>query len=367
MTFLACLPRVTRVQRDVVVIGASAGGVEALLALVSELPADLPATILVVLHVSASHRSVLPDMLQKRGPLPARHARHGEPMRKGRIYVAPPDRHLIVRGSTLALVNGPRENGARPAIDPLFRSAARSLGPRVIGVVLSGALDDGTAGLQAIKRNGGLAIVQDPAEAIISDMPRHAMERVAVDHCLGIVELAQLLPALVEEKVEPMKKVSRSADGELRVALPGGDPPGAEGVPSAFSCPDCGGVLMELHDGEVLHFRCQIGHAFGIEALREHQEYALEGALWAALRALEEKGALARRMAARSRHLTHLKSADRFDDRAVSAERQAQLVRAALEHEAGEAPVSPAPAEKQAERRAKPRARQKSLRRGTRS
>jgi two-component system chemotaxis response regulator CheB len=345
------------VRRNLIAVGASAGGVEALMDLVNGLPPDVPAAVAVVVHLSPNHRSVLPRMIEKAGRLPARHARDGDIIRPGMIYVAPPDRHLIVQDAHLRLMQGPKENGARPAVDPLFRSAARALGPRVIGVVLSGALDDGTAGLHSIKRRGGLAIVQDPDEAIVGDMPRNAMANVPVDYALSAGEIGKLLPRLAREEVVMMQHPTLPPDEELRVGL-GGVRPIGRGAPSQFSCPSCGGVLMEEHEGDVLLFRCQVGHAFGVESLRTEQEDALESALWAALRALEEKASLSRRMAVRARELKQVRSADRYDERAISAERQAQLVREALQHAQAEMVPIAAPPRK---------ARAKRARKGTRS
>ncbi len=187
---------------DIIVIGASAGGVEALTNLVSLLPGELPASLFIVLHVPPHGSSVLPRILGRKSQLPVVHASHGEPILPGRVYVAPPDHHLLIRRGVIHLSRGPRENGHRPALDPLFRSAAVAYGPRVVGVVLSGSLDDGTAGLEAIKQRGGLAMVQDPNEALYPGMPRSAVETVAVDHVAPISELAVLLDHLAHDAVE---------------------------------------------------------------------------------------------------------------------------------------------------------------------
>jgi two-component system, chemotaxis family, protein-glutamate methylesterase/glutaminase len=319
--------------RDVVVVGASAGGVEALVGLVEHLPSDLKACVLVVLHVASDRTSVLPRILTTAGPLPATHATHGERPEPGHIYVAPPGRHLLVHDGELRLSLGPKEGGHRPAVDALFRTAARARGRRVIGIVLSGALDDGTAGLVAIKQRGGIAVVQDPDEAIVGDMPRNALQNVPVDHVLPVAEIGALLRRLTREKLEaPDPPPKALLERESLIALDGGtadlEPP--PGEPSQFSCPSCGGVLNEIHDGDLLRFRCQVGHAYGSEALRSEQQQEFEGALWAALRALEEQAALCRRLAVRARELTQGRSAERFDDRALAAEQQARLVREAL-------------------------------------
>jgi len=318
-------------RRDIVVIGASAGGVEALTALVRVLPADIGASIFVVLHMSAEQKSVLPRILSSAGKLPAKHARDGEPIISDRIYVAPPDHHLLLHDTHVRVVRGPRENGHRPAIDPLFRTAAYSFGPRVIGIVLSGALDDGTAGLVSIKSRGGLALVQDPNEALVEMMPRSALENVDIDHVLPVSEMGALLPQLTREhaqepparsallEVESALQLNGSTEGVLKV-----------GEPSGIACPACGGVLNEVHEGDLLRFRCRVGHAYAPESLYDEQGVALESALWAALRALEEQVALGKRMASRAKELGQLKSATRYEDRAESAESQAKTVRRAL-------------------------------------
>ena len=320
-------------RRDIVVIGASAGGIEALGGLVRHFPADLGAAVLVVLHLAPEHKSVLPRILSSAGPMPAKHAHNGEALVPNCIYVARPDHHLLLHESHIRVIRGPRENGHRPAIDPLFRTAAYTYGPRVIGVVLSGALDDGTAGLIAIKNQGGLAVVQDPNDALVGGMPRSALENVEIDHVLPVAELGKLLPELVAEtvsepavaahsamlEVESTLQVRGSTDGALKV-----------GDPSSLGCPECGGVLNEVHDSALLRFRCRVGHAFAPESLYLEQRTAMEGALWAALRALEEQASLARRMAIRARELRQVRSATRFDERADAAEGQARTVRDAL-------------------------------------
>ncbi len=318
-------------HRDIVVIGASAGGVEAVTGLVKEFPADLGAAIFVVLHVAAGYKSVLPRILSSAGPLAAEHARNGEPIIPNRIYVARPDHHLLLHDSQVRVVRGPRENGYRPAIDPLFRTAAFAYGPRVIGVVLSGALDDGTAGLLSIRGQGGVAVVQDPSDALVDAMPRSALKNVDVDHVASAAELGALLPELVRETVEDVRPPPPLLERESALDLSGS----TEGVlkvgsPSSLACPGCGGVLNEVRDGDLVRFRCQVGHAYAPESLYLEQRAHLEGALWAALRALEEQAALSRRMATRARELGHNRSSVRYGERAVAAEAQARTVREAL-------------------------------------
>ncbi len=274
-------------NHDIVAIGASAGGVEVLLTLVSELPADLAAAVFIVVHQQPNHVSTLPELLSRRGPLPATHPLHGEQIQPGTIYVAPPDNHLQVRAGTVEVVRGPKDNGHRPAADVLFRTAAASYGSRVIGVVLSGYLDCGTAGMMSIKARGGLAVVQDPATAAADEMPRHVIERVAVDHVVRPVELPGLISRLVATPagppVEPDPFIKQLEGIEL-------------GQRAEIVCPICAGVLTEAHPGLFQHFRCHVGHAFTLGSLVREQSEELERAVWAAVRALEESAALARRV-----------------------------------------------------------------------
>jgi two-component system, chemotaxis family, protein-glutamate methylesterase/glutaminase len=286
----------------VVVVGASAGGVSALQALAEGLPADLAAAVLVVLHVS--EESALPRILDRAGPLPADHARDGERLLPSRIYVAPPDRHLLVERDRVRVVRGAQENGHRPAIDPLFTSAAVSFGPNAVGVVLTGLLDDGASGAAAISRHGGTVLVQDPDEALYSSMP---LSTIAADHPDAVVPAARMA-AVVAETVGRMKGMPADEPGqgrndelELELAVNGPDELGQEapGTRSPFSCPTCGGGLWQADDDDVLRYRCRVGHAFGAESLLHAQSEGLDDALWTALRALHERADLARRVAKR--------------------------------------------------------------------
>jgi two-component system, chemotaxis family, protein-glutamate methylesterase/glutaminase len=320
--------------RDIIVVGASAGGVEALTQLVRRLPADLPASIFVVLHLPAHSPSLLPQILSRSGALPASHPADGEPIQVGRIYIAPPDFHLLVESGRVRLTRGPRENGHRPAMDPLFRTAARSFGPRVVGVVLSGTLDDGTAGLAAIKLQCGVAVVQDPDEALYAGMPRNAMESVAVDHSLPVAAIADLLDRLARESLvteddpvtEKIQKESRIAAFDMD-AIEDEDRPGH---PSVFGCPDCGGTLWELHDGDLVRFRCRVGHGWTANGLLAEQSDGIETALWTALRALEERAVLCRRVADRMRQRGLASSAERFQRQSVDSRQRAAVLRQVL-------------------------------------
>jgi len=322
---------------DIIVIGASAGGVEALREVVRGLPADLQGALFVVLHVPAQSPSILPRILDRAGPLGVAHAVDGEPITPGRVYVAPPDNHLMVERGRVRVVHGPRENRYRPAVDPLFRSAAVAYGPRVVGVVLTGALDDGTVGMTAVKKCGGVAVVQDPHEALYSGMPSSVMRGVKVDYCVRLSEVAPLLARLSREPAgEGVYAVDEDLKTENRIAEQELDPDelfkAVEriGQLSAFTCPECGGALWELNDGGLLRFRCHVGHALSAESLVAEQNEGLETALWSAVRALEEKMALSRRMAERSRRSNFERSARGFDEKAREAERQADTVRQLL-------------------------------------
>jgi two-component system chemotaxis response regulator CheB len=322
-------------RHDIIVVGASAGGVEALLRIVRGLSPDMPAAIFVVLHLPAGSQSALPDLLGRAGPLPAAHAQHHEVIQHGRIYVAPPDRHLLLSNGRVHVTVGPRENGHRPAVDPLFRTAARIYGHRVVGIVLSGALDDGTAGLAAVKLRGGVAVVQDPADALFPSMPKTAMDHVVVDHVLPAQEMGTLLADLVGQPGPniPVPVPSATMEVEARVAELDSDAVHEEdrpGSPSVFGCPDCGGVLWELEEGELMRFRCRVGHAYSPDTLSVKMLESLEDALWVALRALEEQAALAHRLARQAQDRGQVRVAARFSERRDAAHRRAELIRQVL-------------------------------------
>ncbi|MFL5802534.1 MAG: chemotaxis protein CheB [Roseiflexaceae bacterium] len=322
---------------DIIVIGASAGGVEALSTLVGALPADLPAAIFVVMHIPAQSPSMMPDILARAGDLPAIQPTDGMAIAHGHISIAPPDHHMLLEPGRIRIVHGPRENRHRPAVDPLFRSAARSYGPRVVGVIVTGTLDDGTAGLLAVKQRGGVAIVQDPEEALYPGMPRSALENVLVDHCLPLAEIAPLLVRLAHAPVRAVESDASPVPNEMKqeisvttmdlAAMIGNDHPG---TPSAFSCPECGGVLWELHDGELSRFRCRTGHAYSPESMVAGQSDTLEEALWVALKTLEESLSLSRRLGRQARERGQPLVAERFFERARDAEQRIMLIRQVL-------------------------------------
>ena len=326
---------------DIIVIGASAGGVQTLQELVRGLPADFPAAIFIVVHVSSSSPGLLPQILTSRGKLPAAYAVEAMPIRPGRILIAPPDYHLLIKSGCVCVTRGPKENGFRPAVDPLFRTAARAYGPRVIGIILSGMLDDGTMGLSHIKAAGGIAIVQDPAEASFPSMPASAIQNVDVDRVLPIREmpgaLLELVHAQIPEGVERMpnhKNIEPDIAEVGSEALVTGELPYP---PTALTCPECGGALWELKNGKLLRFRCHVGHAYTAESLVSEQGNALEAAMWTALRALEESAALRRRMAERARKGNFPAMAKQYLDQAAESEARAAVVRKVLVSEPGQA------------------------------
>ena len=320
--------------RDIVVIGGSAGSIEAVAELVKGLPQDFPGSVFVVVHFPGSVTSTLPRILSRAGPLPARHAVSGEEIEPGRIYVAPPDCHLYLSDGQTRLTRGPKENGHRPAIDPLFRTAAHSYGPRVVGVVLSGNLNDGTAGLLAVKQHRGIAIAQSLESALYQGMPRSAIEHVEMDHVLAPSEIPLLLTELALEPVQRPEVVLMpdiSPDDQQADDFAIADRHTQPGVPSTMTCPECHGTLWEVKDNELVRFRCRVGHAYSDEALLVHQSEQLEAALWTALRSLEEHSALARRLAARANSRGHSHSASSFTEQAMDAEHHASVIRTALD------------------------------------
>lgn len=290
-------------HRDVIAIGASAGGFHVLMELAARLPADLPAAILIVLHIG-SHASDLPKLLSARGPNPAVFPHSGQPLRHGMVYVAPPDHHILLHGDAIRLSRGPKEHHARPAIDPLFRSVAIARGARAIGVVLSGRLDDGTAGAQAIKQCGGIVVVQDPHDAEQSSMPASVCENVEVDRCVPRALLADTLINAVGVPAAAPLGVPAWIVREQRVSEGEADPMedlNQIGKPSVFACPDCDGVLWEILDSKPKRFRCHTGHAFSLRSLEYTQATNTNRALWSAIRALQERETLLTELVADNR------------------------------------------------------------------
>ncbi|GAA3345848.1 chemotaxis protein CheB [Amorphoplanes nipponensis] len=311
-----------------VAVGASAGGVESLRALVAGLPPDFPAAVLVVLHLPRDSPSALPTILNRSGPLPAAAAVDGEPLRPGRVYVAPNDHHLLLLDGHLRLSHGPAENGHRPAIDPLFRSVARAAGNRGIGVVLSGSRDDGAAGLASVVARGGAAVVQDPADALYSSMPLAALALAPTGHVAPAAKLGGLLAEMTAMPLPtgPELPADVLLDQEVAMADLAGTTTDEIAPPAGFGCPACGGGLFQIDDGPMPRYRCRVGHAWSPESLLDEQALALEGALWMALRALEEKSELSRRMAASGTHRRAGTSA-RFNHIAADADAAGATIR----------------------------------------
>lgn len=318
-----------------VVIGASFGGVEALLALAAALPKDFPAIVAVVLHVGPQP-SILPELLSRAGALPARHPVDLEQPRPGVLYVAPPDHHLLVSPQGLRLSRGPKENHTRPAIDPLFRTAALHWGPDAIGVILTGQMDDGTAGLAAIKACGGTTVVQDPQEAIAPSMPSSALANVDVDHCVLLPAIGPLLvrlatvfsPAPRPAPPEGVLKEQALFEGENPM-----DNLKSIATPTQLTCPQCGGTLSELKDARPLRYRCHTGHAYTALTLDSAQADQTDHALQAGHRALKEREALLRRMAVVSRQLGHDAEARAGLEQAERVHQQAERLATMLEEE----------------------------------
>ena len=334
---------------DLIVIGGSAGALPVLQQVLRGLPADLPAAVLIVVHQAQSQPGKLPEVLG--GPLPAAHARDGEPIELGRVYVAPPDHHLMVEpAGRLRLSRGPKQNRFRPAVDPLFRTAARVYGPQVIGVIVSGLLDDGTFGLMQVKRFGGIAICQDPAEADAPDMPASAIRNARPDFVLKSSEIAGALDRLVRTAGPPPANGAASMSQRQTPTSSAGVPSdagdiadrgdnalttgGITGPPSALTCPDCGGALWERHEQGLLFYRCHVGHSYSAESMAAEHGELLEQTLWAALRMFEESASIHRRMASRAEQGEPV-MARRYHERAEETQARIELLRRILLGENG--------------------------------
>jgi two-component system chemotaxis response regulator CheB len=315
-------------KRDIAVVGASTGGIDALRQLVANLPEDFAATIFVVLHIGPV--SLLPEILRRSSRVPVDVAKDGVRYEPNHIYVAPPNRHLLIQDGQIKLSAGARENGHRPAVDPLFRSAARELRSRVAGVILSGTLDDGAAGLFAVKSRNGVAIVQDPKEAAASEMPRSAMRHVAVDYCLPVAEIAQVLGKLSRGEVGETKGAVEAGKMKLPKEELVSDPPSSDKQIS-MACPECDGPLYETKEGQLAHFQCNVGHAFSPLSLSAAHGEALERALWVAVRTLNERITLHREMLRRDRNSGEEPLFVRLADSVKIAEQDVELLRQIIE------------------------------------
>lgn len=331
--------------------------------LAASLPSNFPVPVCIVLHMASNGISTLGRILSRSGPNPAVSVADHARLAPGTLYVACPDRHLVVEPGVVRSVHGPRENRHRPAVDPLFRSAAAAYGDRTIGVVLTGSGDDGSAGLLTIRLHGGVTIVQDPSEALAARMPEHALEAGAAEYCVPLRELGQLLLELlthpnghselleahrVRERGEETGMTEPYSGGDSLEEIPGAalDPRAGEAL-SGFTCPECGGRIWEAEENGLLRFRCRIGHSYSADTFLSSHTEAMEGALWAAVNSLEENAALSRRMAERARERNHVLSARRLDEKAGDTAEQARLLRAMLErtHAADQVPLDPAEGE----------------------
>lgn len=317
------------------VIGASAGGIPPIERVLSALPRQFSAAVFVTIHTAAEGPRLLSDVLSRLSSLPVSYAADGDAIRKSRVYVAPPDRHMLLDEGVVRVTAGPRENRHRPAIDPLFRSAARAYGPRVVAVLFSGLLDDGTAGLKAVGGRGGISIVQDPEEARFASMPLNAVENDSPQYVLPVQQIGPTLVRLAgngnggphgeaeaKSALHNEVKIAEIDMSAIEHAKPG--------PPSPYVCPECNGTLFEMREGKMLRFRCRVGHAYGTESLLVAKNEELEGALWTALRTLEEKAALHRRLAEKAASGQNLRAAKSFRESAEDMQRQGHTIRKLL-------------------------------------
>jgi two-component system chemotaxis response regulator CheB len=316
--------------RDIIVIGASAGGTAALFRLIEQFPPDLPAAAFAVMHTGVRADGRLVKVLNQTGTMTARVAEDNDAIENGTVYCAPPDHHLLVKEGRVRVTRGPRENLWRPAIDPLFRSAAVAYGNRVIGIVLTGMLDDGTAGLLAVKRCGGVTIVQDLDESEYSEMPETALANVEVDHCVCLREMGELVERLVREEPPTGPPVPQELELEAEIAETGRTDETVEnklGSPTPHICPECGGPLWEHPSGTFQRFRCRVGHAFGVRSLFSRDGEALESTLWAAVRLFQQRGNISAAMAEREREAGRPRSAEHYEANAAEAKDHARVLR----------------------------------------
>jgi two-component system, chemotaxis family, protein-glutamate methylesterase/glutaminase len=328
-------------SENIIVVGASAGGFEAIKTLVKGLPKDLPASVFIVWHMSPDVRGILPQVLNRFEMLPAAHAFDGEEIADGRIYVAPPDRHLVLEGGRMRVTRGPKENRFRPAVDPLFRSAAQSYGPNVIGIILSGALDDGSSGLWTVKQKGGIAVVQDPVDAEVPSMPENAIRGVAVDHILPIADIPHLLVKLVHDKERRAAMSEGSGNGladkqlQIEVGIAAQDNALEAGIMefgefSPFACPDCHGVLSLLKEGNIVRYRCHTGHGYTADSLLASLTENIEKSLWDAIRGVDESIMLLNHMGDHFAESNQPKLASIFFRKAKEAEDRNAVVRSVV-------------------------------------
>lgn len=321
-------------KRDIIVIGASAGGIVALRKLVASLPTDFGAAMFIVQHVSAHTVSYLPDILNRSGPLRAVHPHDGDPIKTGRIYVAPPDCHLLMEEDRVLVKKGPKENRFRPSIDALFRSAAYTYGPRVIGVVLTGLLNDGTSGMWSVQRLGGVCVVQEPEDAEYNSMPTSVLEYVDADYVVPLADMAATLCRLVAEPMTDEPELLPDEDRRLQAEIQIAAQDNAfdigimdMGQPTTLTCPECNGVLVSINEGKLLRYRCHTGHGFTADALLAELTKSVEETHWQVVRGLEEAVMLLEQIANNYEKAGHAKDADRFREKAEETRTRARHVR----------------------------------------
>ncbi|QJW89646.1 chemotaxis protein CheB [Spirosoma taeanense] len=321
-------------KHDIVVVGSSAGGIVALKELVAQLPADFNASLFIVQHLSPNAPSLLPEILNRSGALVAVHPKDGDPIQPGHIYIAPPDHHLLIEPNRVVVTKGPKENRFRPSIDALFRSAAYNYGPRVIGVVLTGLLDDGTSGMWSIKRLGGLGIIQEPEDALYPSMPMSVLEYVEVDHIVPIARIGNLLSQLTQEPVPEKPTLSpqetRRLETEVKIAAEDG---AFEmgildmGEPSHLTCPECHGALVSIKEGKLIRYRCHTGHSFTADSLLAELSKSVEEMYWQVVRGLEETVMLMEQMGKNFIDNGNADTGEQFLRKASEARERSRIIR----------------------------------------
>lgn len=326
-------------KEKLIVIGASTGGFEAFKKIIGGLPADFSTPIFIVWHMSPDVRGILPQVLNRVNAIPAAHAGHDEAIKPHRIYIAPPDHHMLIEDGKVLVTRGPKENRFRPAVDPLFRSAAYAYGPNVIGVILSGALDDGTAGLWTIKHYGGTAIVQHPLDAEVQSMPENALRQVKVDHCVGVAELPALLVRLAGEPIPQNTTVMKDEQTKKEIGIAAEERVQEKGVLpfgelSPYTCPECHGVLSRLKNDNIVRYRCHTGHAYSADALMASITERIEDSLYSAIRGMDESILLLNHIGDHYAEANHPKLAAAYFKKAKETEERSALIRkAVLSHE----------------------------------
>lgn len=333
------LLRLIMQKKDIIVMGASTGGFDAFKKIIAGLPPDFSTPIFIVWHMSPDIRGILPEVLNRTNRIVAAHAYNNEEIKPNRIYVAPPDHHMLIEADKILVTHGPKENRFRPSVDPLFRSAAYAYGKRVIGVILSGALDDGTAGLWTVKHYGGTAIVQNPMEAEVSSMPENAMREVKIDYCVSLSKMPTLLVRLSKDPLSANADVMKDEQTKKEIQVADEERALEKGILqfgnlSPFSCPECHGVLSRLQNDHIIRYRCHTGHAYSADALMASITEKIEEGLYSAIRGMDESIMLLNHLGDHYAEANHPKLAALYFQKAKEAlERSEWVRRAALNHE----------------------------------